>query len=77
MFESNRPNPAQSQGSSRNILSISSLNSMAKNILMRELGQVWLSGEISNFVVASSGHWYFSLKDNKAQVKDVFKGADK
>lgn len=77
MFESNRPNPAQSQGSSRNILSISSLNSMAKNILMRELGQVWLSGEISNFVAASSGHWYFSLKDNKAQVKGaMFKGAN-
>lgn len=77
MFESNRLNPAQSQGSARNILSISSLNSMAKNILMRELGQVWLSGEISNFVAASSGHWYFSLKDNKAQVKGaMFKGAN-
>lgn len=77
MFESNRLNPGQSQGSARNILSISSLNSMAKNILMRELGQVWLSGEISNFVAASSGHWYFSLKDNKAQVKGaMFKGAN-
>lgn len=77
MFESNRLNPGQSQGSARNILSISSLNSMAKNILMRELGHVWLSGEISNFVAASSGHWYFSLKDNKAQVKGaMFKGAN-
>ncbi|MBE1287838.1 MAG: exodeoxyribonuclease VII large subunit [Alteromonadaceae bacterium] len=77
MFESNRLNPGQSKGSARNILSISSLNSMAKNILMRELGQVWLSGEISNFVAASSGHWYFSLKDNKAQVKGaMFKGAN-
>ncbi len=77
MFDPNRLNPGQSQGSARNILSISSLNSMAKNILMRELGQVWLSGEISNFVAASSGHWYFSLKDNKAQVKGaMFKGAN-
>lgn len=77
MFESNRLNPGQSQGSARNILSISSLNSMAKNILMRELGHVWLSGEISNFIAASSGHWYFSLKDNKAQVKGaMFKGAN-
>lgn len=30
---------------------------------------MWVSGEISNFVAPSSGHWYFSLKDGKAQVR--------
>lgn len=73
MLESHGSNTAQS----RNILSISSLNGMAKNVLMREIGQVWLSGEISNFVAAASGHWYLTLKDNKAQVKGaMFKGAN-
>ncbi|MCB1675290.1 MAG: exodeoxyribonuclease VII large subunit [Halioglobus sp.] len=30
---------------------------------------VWVEGEISNFAAPSSGHWYFSLKDNGAQVR--------
>jgi exodeoxyribonuclease VII large subunit len=32
---------------------------------------LWVRGEISNFVGASSGHWYFSLKDEQAQVRCV------
>jgi len=36
---------------------------------------VWLTGEVSNFVSASSGHWYLSLKDHKSQVRcAMFKG---
>ncbi|NWF69649.1 MAG: exodeoxyribonuclease VII large subunit [Chloroflexi bacterium] len=35
------------------------------------LQDVWVSGEISNFSKASSGHWYFTLKDSKAQLKCV------
>ncbi|MGU8127967.1 exodeoxyribonuclease VII large subunit, partial [Escherichia coli] len=27
------------------------------------MGQVWISGEISNFTQPASGHWYFTLKD--------------
>jgi len=38
-------------------------------VLESEVGLVWLSAEISNFVSAASGHWYFTLKDNKAQVR--------
>lgn len=33
------------------------------------MGQVWISGEISNFSQPSSGHWYFTLKDDNAQVR--------
>ncbi len=33
------------------------------------MGQVWISGEISNFTQPASGHWYFTLKDDTAQVR--------
>jgi exodeoxyribonuclease VII large subunit len=39
---------------------------------------VWLTGEISNFIAAGSGHWYLSLKDSKSQVRcAMFKGNNK
>lgn len=65
------------QPASRSILTVSKLNRLAKNVLESEIGQIWLSAEISNFVAASSGHWYFTLKDERAQVKAaMFKGAN-
>lgn len=51
------------------ILQVSELTKKVKFLLENELHTVWLTGEISNFVAASSGHWYLSLKDNKAQVR--------
>lgn len=57
------------------ILKISELTKKVKYLLENEMNTVWLTGEISNFVAASSGHWYLTLKDNKAQVKcAMFKG---
>ncbi|MFQ3198094.1 MAG: exodeoxyribonuclease VII large subunit [Paraglaciecola sp.] len=62
----------------RNIFTVSKLNHLVRCILESEIGQIWLSAEISNFVAASSGHWYFTLKDNRAQVKGaMFKGANR
>lgn len=54
---------------SRAILTISQLNAQARILLERGLGSVWLEGEISNLARPSSGHWYFSLKDEGAQVR--------
>lgn len=60
------------------IISVTKLNRFAKQILESEIGQVWVSGEISNFTKAASGHWYFTLKDEKAQVRTaMFKGANR
>lgn len=60
------------------IFTVSRLNKFAKHILEAEIGHIWLSGEISNFVAASSGHWYFTLKDDKAQIKAaMFRGANR
>ncbi|MDG9668543.1 exodeoxyribonuclease VII large subunit [Hahella sp. CR1] len=50
-------------------LSVSELNRQVRRLLEVSFMQVWVTGEISNFSCPSSGHWYFSLKDDKAQVR--------
>jgi len=52
-----------------NIFTVSRLNTTVRKLLEMEMGQVWLSAEISNFSQPSSGHWYFTLKDDGAQVR--------
>ena len=49
-------------------LSISQLNLEAQGLLEGSFAVIWLQGELSNFSRPSSGHWYFSLKDNRAQI---------
>lgn len=62
----------------QHILQVSELTRKVRFILESELNTVWLTGEISNFVGASSGHWYLSLKDSKSQVRcAMFKGNNK
>jgi exodeoxyribonuclease VII large subunit len=51
------------------IFTVSRLNQTVRSLLEREMGQVWITGEISNFSQPSSGHWYFTLKDDTAQVR--------
>jgi exodeoxyribonuclease VII large subunit len=51
------------------LLTVSQLNRQAKTLLESHFDFVWVEGEISNFAAPSSGHWYFSLKDSKAQVR--------
>jgi exodeoxyribonuclease VII large subunit len=59
----------------QHILQISELTKKVRFMLESELNTVWLCGEISNFIAASSGHWYLSLKDQKSQVRcAMFKG---
>jgi len=59
----------------KKILTVTELNRLAREVLETNFPLFWVSGEISNFTRAASGHWYFSLKDHTAQVKCVmFKG---
>lgn len=51
------------------IFTVSRLNREVRYILEGSFPQLWVEGEISNFVVPQSGHWYFSLKDASAQVR--------
>ena len=51
------------------IFTVSRLNQTVRLLLEHVMGQVWISGEISNFTQPASGHWYFTLKDDTAQVR--------
>ena len=53
------------------VWSVQELNQTAKQLLEKELPLLWVGGEVSNFVHAASGHWYFALKDAHAQVRCV------
>lgn len=61
--------------STRQVLSVSELTGAVRRVLERELRQIWVTGEISNFRIQNSGHIYFSLKDAQAQLQCVlFRG---
>jgi exodeoxyribonuclease VII large subunit len=51
------------------VLSVSTLNSLARGLLEDCFSSVIVEGEISNLSIPSSGHWYLTLKDSHAQVR--------
>lgn len=55
----------------RRAMTVSELTSRLQGVLETEFFDVWVEGEVSNLTIASSGHWYFSLKDANAQVSAV------
>src|SRR5262245_60545851 len=55
----------------RRALSVSELTDRLQGVLETEFFDVWVEGEISNLNQAASGHWYFSLKDDRAQIRAV------
>jgi exodeoxyribonuclease VII large subunit len=60
----------------RKVLSVSELTAQVKRLLEKSVGQVWVTGEVTNLRAQSSGHIYFTLKDAAAQLSCVlFRGA--
>jgi len=56
-------------------ISVSQLNTLAKDLLEGQFPSLWIAGEISNLSKPASGHVYFSLKDEMSSVRAViFKG---
>ena len=53
----------------RSVVTVSQLNREARVTIEQRFSQVWVTGELSNFARPRSGHWYFTLKDNNAQVR--------
>ena len=51
------------------VVSVSELNRRVRLLLENQFEMLWVSGELSNVKLASSGHWYFCLKDPAAQIE--------
>ncbi|WP_338926445.1 exodeoxyribonuclease VII large subunit [Mycetohabitans endofungorum] len=57
------------------VIPVSALNRAIGTLLERAFALAWIAGEVSNFTRAASGHWYFSIKDDCAQIRCVmFRG---
>jgi exodeoxyribonuclease VII large subunit len=54
---------------SDDVWSVSQVTSAVKRLIERDLGAVWVRGEIIQCKAWSSGHWYFTLRDAKSQVR--------
>ncbi len=57
--------------SERRVYTVTDLNGAIREVLGQEFSDVWVSGEISGVKLATSGHYYFTLKDAGAQVRCV------
>ncbi|PAJ72848.1 exodeoxyribonuclease VII large subunit [Pseudoalteromonas sp. NBT06-2] len=55
--------------SKQQVYTVSKLNKEIRFLLERNFASLTLNGEISNFVAPASGHWYFTLKDDNAQIR--------
>lgn len=65
-----KPRPAQPKA-----VTVTQLLRRMKNVLEVEVGELWIEGEVSNLKRQGSGHWYFSLKDDGAQIQCAMFGA--
>jgi exodeoxyribonuclease VII large subunit len=66
--ESSASEPAAEQP---DVLSVSELNTLAKDVLAERFSKVWVAGEVSDLSRPASGHLYFSLKDDQATIRAV------
>ncbi|PIE36978.1 MAG: exodeoxyribonuclease VII large subunit [Gammaproteobacteria bacterium] len=60
---------SQSPVAERKVFTVSRLNRDVRGLLEGHFPLLWLEGEVSNFIAHGSGHWYLSLKDERAQVR--------
>lgn len=63
--------PPASRRSDAQPISVAELNRRTRNLIEAKFELLWVSGELSNVTRAASGHWYFVLKDDEAQVRCV------
>src|ERR1700742_3735809 len=67
--------PAPPGEPARKILSVSELTAQVKRLLEQHVATIWVTGEVTNLRVQSSGHRYFTLKDAGSQLSCVlFRG---
>jgi exodeoxyribonuclease VII large subunit len=61
----------------RKVLSVSELTGQIRALLEKQIGQIWVGGEVTNFRAQSSGHIYFTLKDAASQLNCVLFSREK
>jgi exodeoxyribonuclease VII large subunit len=61
----------------RKVLSVSELTGQIRALLEKQIGQIWVGGEVTNLRAQSSGHVYFTLKDAAAQLNCVLFSREK
>ena len=60
---------------SHQAVTVSELTKEIKSLLEGAFPEIWVEGEISNFIHHSSGHMYFTLKDSESEIRSVmFRG---
>ena len=62
---------SQVPSNNQEIVSVSDINNLAKDLLKKDLSNVWIPREISSFTAHGSGHWYFTIKDQKSSLSCV------
>lgn len=65
------PTTDKMSGPNDNDLSVTEYTQRLQAVLENTLPACWIHGEISNFTEATSGHWYFNLKEAQAQIRCV------
>jgi exodeoxyribonuclease VII large subunit len=68
-FDAPAAAPAPAPVEQRDIYTPARLNREARMLIEHGFPALWLEGELSNYSRPSSGHWYFSLKDESAQLR--------
>jgi exodeoxyribonuclease VII large subunit len=61
----------------RKVLSVSELTAQVRSLLEKQIGSIWVTGEVTNFRAQSSGHIYFTLKDAASQLSCVLFSREK
>jgi exodeoxyribonuclease VII large subunit len=64
-------------GSPRSAVTVSTLTQTTKDVLEGAFMPLWVRGEVSDFKAHRSGHWYFSLRDERAQLRCVVWSRDR
>jgi exodeoxyribonuclease VII large subunit len=63
--------PQPTDSATQQSLTVSQLTAQIKDLVEGGFPSVWVSGEVSNFSRPQSGHMYFTLKDDQAQIRAV------
>ena len=69
--------PTESRNAGRKVLSVSELTAQVRSLLEKQIGSIWVTGEVTNLRAQPSGHIYFTLKDAASQLSCVLFSREK